>query len=216
MNKEHNPDGLPGSAADGARRPGDGGADPSSCFAHAVGAGSGGLRELLFGSEAPAADPAGDRMRRPVWRSWTSMRIRSLRWRRRNSCARVFFTRSGSWLFRPPPILTCCCAPCAPGTVNFWPSRSTTMNSWRRSPGSTIAGRRPRPVRRNSGKILSFFGAKGGVGTTTLAVHLAMFLVRGFGEESAAHRQSCAVRTCGRSISEWMAATITSTTWCRM
>jgi pilus assembly protein CpaE len=29
---------------------------------------------------------------------------------------------------------------------------------------------------RNSGKILSFFGAKGGVGTTTLAVHLAMFL----------------------------------------
>ncbi len=30
----------------------------------------------------------------------------------------------------------------------------------------------------NSGKILSFFGAKGGVGTTTLAVHLAMFLVR--------------------------------------
>ena len=30
---------------------------------------------------------------------------------------------------------------------------------------------------RSSGKILSFFGAKGGVGTTTLAVHLAMFLV---------------------------------------
>jgi pilus assembly protein CpaE len=30
----------------------------------------------------------------------------------------------------------------------------------------------------NSGKVLSFFGAKGGVGTTTLAVHLAMFLVR--------------------------------------
>lgn len=34
----------------------------------------------------------------------------------------------------------------------------------------------------NSGKILSFFGAKGGVGTTTLAVHLAMFLVRGLGK----------------------------------
>jgi pilus assembly protein CpaE len=32
----------------------------------------------------------------------------------------------------------------------------------------------------NSGKILSFFGAKGGVGTTTLAVHLAVFLVRAF------------------------------------
>jgi pilus assembly protein CpaE len=32
----------------------------------------------------------------------------------------------------------------------------------------------------NSGKVLSFFGAKGGVGTTTLAVHLAMFLVRAF------------------------------------
>jgi pilus assembly protein CpaE len=32
----------------------------------------------------------------------------------------------------------------------------------------------------NAGKILSFFGAKGGVGTTTLAVHLAMFLVRTF------------------------------------
>jgi pilus assembly protein CpaE len=35
----------------------------------------------------------------------------------------------------------------------------------------------------NSGKILSFFGAKGGVGTTTLAVHLAMYLVRGFGKK---------------------------------
>jgi pilus assembly protein CpaE len=35
----------------------------------------------------------------------------------------------------------------------------------------------------NSGKILSFFGAKGGVGTTTLAVHLAMFLTRGFGKK---------------------------------
>jgi pilus assembly protein CpaE len=34
----------------------------------------------------------------------------------------------------------------------------------------------------NSGKVLSFFGAKGGVGTTTLAVHLAMFLVRSFGK----------------------------------
>jgi pilus assembly protein CpaE len=33
---------------------------------------------------------------------------------------------------------------------------------------------------RNSGKVVSFFGAKGGVGTTTLAVHLAMFLVRAF------------------------------------
>ena len=30
---------------------------------------------------------------------------------------------------------------------------------------------------RKLGKIFSFFGAKGGVGTTTLAVHLAMFLV---------------------------------------
>jgi pilus assembly protein CpaE len=35
----------------------------------------------------------------------------------------------------------------------------------------------------NSGKILSFFGAKGGVGTTTLAVHLAMFLVPGLGKK---------------------------------
>jgi pilus assembly protein CpaE len=35
----------------------------------------------------------------------------------------------------------------------------------------------------NSGKILSFFGAKGGVGTTSLAVHLAMFLVRSFGKK---------------------------------
>jgi pilus assembly protein CpaE len=38
-----------------------------------------------------------------------------------------------------------------------------------------------RPI--SSGKILSFFGAKGGVGTTTLAVHLAMFLVRGLGKK---------------------------------
>jgi pilus assembly protein CpaE len=43
---------------------------------------------------------------------------------------------------------------------------------------SSIAGRR-----QNLGKILSFFGAKGGVGTTTLAVHLAMFLVRSFGKK---------------------------------
>jgi len=32
----------------------------------------------------------------------------------------------------------------------------------------------------NHGKIVSFFGAKGGVGTTTLAVHLAMYLVKSF------------------------------------
>jgi pilus assembly protein CpaE len=32
----------------------------------------------------------------------------------------------------------------------------------------------------DAGKILSFFGAKGGVGTTALAVHLAMFLVKDF------------------------------------
>jgi pilus assembly protein CpaE len=43
---------------------------------------------------------------------------------------------------------------------------------------SAAVGRPP-----NSGKILSFFGAKGGVGTTTLAVHLAMYLVRGFGKK---------------------------------
>jgi pilus assembly protein CpaE len=36
---------------------------------------------------------------------------------------------------------------------------------------------------RSGGKILSFFGAKGGVGTTTLAVHTAMFLVRAFGKK---------------------------------
>jgi pilus assembly protein CpaE len=35
----------------------------------------------------------------------------------------------------------------------------------------------------NAGKILSFFGAKGGVGTTTLAVHLAMFLIRVHGKK---------------------------------
>jgi pilus assembly protein CpaE len=35
----------------------------------------------------------------------------------------------------------------------------------------------------NTGKILSFFGAKGGVGTTTLVVHLAMYLVRDFGKK---------------------------------
>jgi pilus assembly protein CpaE len=32
----------------------------------------------------------------------------------------------------------------------------------------------------DGGKILSFFGAKGGVGTTSLAVHLAVFLARDF------------------------------------
>jgi pilus assembly protein CpaE len=43
---------------------------------------------------------------------------------------------------------------------------------------SATIGRAP-----NSGKILSFFGAKGGVGTTTLAVHLAMYLVRDMGKK---------------------------------
>jgi pilus assembly protein CpaE len=35
----------------------------------------------------------------------------------------------------------------------------------------------------NAGRILSLFGAKGGVGTTTLAVHLAMFLIRAHGKK---------------------------------
>jgi pilus assembly protein CpaE len=39
------------------------------------------------------------------------------------------------------------------------------------------------PLSRNCGKIISFFGAKGGVGTTTLAVHLAMFLARDFNKK---------------------------------
>src|ERR1700740_180583 len=51
-----------------------------------------------------------------------------------------------------------------------------TLNRLDQSWGTTLA--RPR----HSGKILSFFGAKGGVGTTTLAVHLAMFLVRNQGK----------------------------------
>jgi len=33
------------------------------------------------------------------------------------------------------------------------------------------------------GRVISFFGAKGGVGTTMLAVHLAIFLVRKFGKK---------------------------------
>jgi pilus assembly protein CpaE len=47
-----------------------------------------------------------------------------------------------------------------------------TLNDYDQRWSATIS--RPH----NSGKILSFFGAKGGVGTTTLAVHLAMYLVR--------------------------------------
>jgi pilus assembly protein CpaE len=35
----------------------------------------------------------------------------------------------------------------------------------------------------SAGRILSLFGAKGGVGTTTLAVHLAMFLIRAHGKK---------------------------------
>lgn len=35
----------------------------------------------------------------------------------------------------------------------------------------------------NSGKVLAFFGAKGGVGATTLAVHLAVFLVKVSGKK---------------------------------
>jgi pilus assembly protein CpaE len=35
----------------------------------------------------------------------------------------------------------------------------------------------------NTGKILSFFSAKGGVGTTTLAVHLAMYIIWGYGKK---------------------------------
>ena len=33
------------------------------------------------------------------------------------------------------------------------------------------------------GRVIAFFGAKGGVGTTTLAVHLATFLVRAYGKK---------------------------------
>ncbi len=36
----------------------------------------------------------------------------------------------------------------------------------------------PRHGRHSSGQVLSFFGAKGGVGTTTVAIHLAISLVR--------------------------------------
>ena len=35
----------------------------------------------------------------------------------------------------------------------------------------------------NTGRILSFFSAKGGVGTTTLAVHLAMYIIWGYGKK---------------------------------
>ena len=49
-----------------------------------------------------------------------------------------------------------------------------TLNSLDQRWSTTIA------LPENSGKILAFFGAKGGVGTTTLAVHLAICLVRVF------------------------------------
>ena len=37
---------------------------------------------------------------------------------------------------------------------------------------------------KNFGRVITFFGAKGGVGTTTLAVHLATFLVRQHGKKT--------------------------------
>ena len=64
----------------------------------------------------------------------------------------------------------------------------------------------------NSGKILSFSGAKGGVGTTTIAVHLAMFLVRGFAKKVLLidnHAQLGDVV----STWEWMETIIISMTW---
>ena len=67
---------------------------------------------------------------------------------------------------------------------------------------------------RHTGKILSFFGAKGGVGTTTLAVHLAMFLVRNQGKRVLLIDNHAQLGTwCFTSA--WMGAIITSTTWCR-
>ena len=39
---------------------------------------------------------------------------------------------------------------------------------------NSVASARTAPL----GSVLSFFGAKGGVGSTTLAVHLAMYLVQ--------------------------------------
>jgi len=44
----------------------------------------------------------------------------------------------------------------------------------------TSTSSRPTPA----GSVLSFFGAKGGVGTTTLAVHLAMYLVQCHGKRT--------------------------------
>ncbi len=54
-------------------------------------------------------------------------------------------------------------------------TRSTRRDA--RSPrSSNTANTSNKPIA--AGSILSFFGAKGGVGTTTLAVHLAMYLVQ--------------------------------------
>jgi pilus assembly protein CpaE len=47
--------------------------------------------------------------------------------------------------------------------------------------GSTLSGAEQH---RELGAILSFFGAKGGVGTTTIAVHLAMYLVQCHGKKT--------------------------------
>ena len=74
------------------------------------------------------------------------------------------------------PIPICCCGPCGQVAANFSanPSMPTFTDTLTRldQRWSATRGRQ-----QNSGKLLSFFGAKGGVGTTTLAVHLAMFLV---------------------------------------
>ena len=69
------------------------------------------------------------------------------------------------------------------GSANSCSRLSTSRNSPRRSTGSINGGRLRWCGRGTRGKILSFFGAKGGVGTTTLAVHLAMFLVRNQGKK---------------------------------
>ena len=106
----------------------------------------------------------------------------SLRWRRRNSCARVFHKIGILASFWLPPILTCCCGRCAPGYGEFLAKPLDYDEFMETLCGSIIAGRPPRPSE-ELGKFCPFLAPRGGVGTTILAVHLAMFLVRGFAKK---------------------------------
>src|SRR5271157_736518 len=72
------------------------------------------------------------------------------------------------------------------------------------------------PAHKARGKTLAFLGCRGGAGTTTLAVHLAMFLSGPFGKRRRSSWTSTGNWDMWDSISAWIDQTMTFMSWCGM